>query len=99
MSKGPRDARFEQVSKSVNFSRCSCLSGYFLRVSTSAWRACTAGDREKACGRDGAIGDRGRRFLVQHNIESQVYIARSIYVGGTGGVTGGSGVCEETRGG
>jgi hypothetical protein len=28
----------------------------------------------------------GRRFLVQHNIESQVYIARAIYVGGTGGV-------------
>lgn len=38
--------------------------------------------------RPAAIGNRGRRCLVQHNIESQVYIARPIYVGGTGDVTG-----------
>ena len=35
------------------------------------------------------IGDRGDRCLVQHNIEYQVYIAWAIYVGGTGGATGG----------
>jgi hypothetical protein len=77
--KGPRDTRFEQVSEPVNFWRCSCLGGYSLRTWLSAWRACTAGEaRESLRARLDAIGDRGRRFLVQHNIEYQVYIARAI---------------------
>jgi hypothetical protein len=41
----------------------------------------------------------GRQFLVQHNIESQVYIARAIYVGGTGGVMGGRAGYVRARGG
>lgn len=40
--------------------------------------------REKALWAEStAIGDVGGWFLVQHNIEHQVYIARAIYDGGT----------------
>jgi hypothetical protein len=74
--KGPRDTRFEQVSEPVNSWRCYCLGGVL-----SASLAVVLADMHNRRGArkvTDAIGDRGRRFLVQHNIEYQVYIARAI---------------------
>jgi hypothetical protein len=83
MPKGPRDTRFEQVSKSVNFSALFLTLGVLSVSLSSAWRTCTAGEQERReeslWMKPNAIGDRGPTVSgpAQYRVSS-LYCPRNI---------------------